>query len=167
MISRNSTFLLFLATLLGAGSFTSAQAADPNPRPVPEAREITEPRHETFNDYVVHYTAQMTTELTAEVARALGISRGESLAMLNITVLLRDDAEEREPVTADIEVEATNLAGQLQGIAIREVRDGEAIYYIGEFTVAHEEILTFDVHVRPHGVEVEHEFSFQQQFFTD
>jgi hypothetical protein len=87
--------------------------------------------------------------------------------MLNITVLLREDAEEREPVTAQVDVQATNLAGQLQSVSMRELRDGEAIYYVGEFSVAHEEILTFDVTVQPEGVESAHEFSFQQQFFTD
>jgi hypothetical protein len=167
MINSTHTLVLLSSILLAAGSVDGAWAADPNPRPVPEAREITEPPHEVFGDYIVHYTAQMTTMVPAEVASALGITRGENRAMLNVTVLQRGDAETREPLTAEIEVDAVNLVGQLQNIPIRKVRDGESIYYIGEFTVADEEIMNFNVRVRPDEAELAHEFSFQQQFFTD
>ena len=36
-------------------------------------------------------------------------------------------------------------------IRTREIRDGNAIYYIGEFGVANEETLKFDVQARPQG----------------
>lgn len=166
MTSRNIT-LAIVATLLAAGSVACGRTPDPTPRPVPEAQEITAPTHETFGDHVVHYNAQLTTRLTAEVARTTGIDRDGSRGMLNITVLLQGDAENRAPVTARVEVQATNLTGQLQSISMRELRDGESIYYVGEFSVANEETLTFDVTVRPAGVETAHEFSFQQQFFTN
>jgi hypothetical protein len=167
MSIRNITLAIF-TTLLAAGSVACSRAPDTEPRPVAEeAQEITEPSHETVGDHVVHYSAQLTTRLTAEVARATGIDRDGSRGMLNVTVLLPGDAEDRRPVSADVEVQATNLTGQLQSISMREVRDGESIYYVGDFSVANEETLTFDVTVRPEGVETTHEFSFRQQFYTD
>lgn len=166
MIIRNITFT-FVVTLLAAGTMACGERTSPDPSPVPEAQEITDPSPEVFGAHAVHYTAQMTTRLPAEVARSLDISRGSDRAMLNITVLQRGDADDREPVKAEVEVTATNLIGQLSNISMRELHDGESIYYVGEFTVANEEIVTFDVSVRPEGVETAHEFSFQQQFYTD
>jgi hypothetical protein len=166
MTIRNITFTL-VATLLAAGSMACSERTTTEPRPATEAQEITDPSPEIFGAHEVHYTAQMTTMLPAEVANSLGISRGSDRGMLNVTVLLRGDADDREPVTADVEVTATNLTGQLYNISMRELQDGESIYYVGEFTVANEEILTFDVSVRPEGVDTAYEFSFQQQFYTD
>lgn len=164
---KSKAALVILAPLLAAGSIACTRAPESDARPVPEAREITEPSYETFGDHVVHYNAQLTNRLPAEVARATGIARSDNGGMLNITVLLQGDAREREPVAAEVKVQATNLTGQLQEISIRELRDGATIYYIGEFTVADREFLTFDVTVRPEGVDTSHEFSFRQQFYTD
>lgn len=167
MIERRSNLSFFLATLAATSLAAGVQAAEPGSRPVVEAREITAPQRETFGDYVVHYAAQMTTMVPADVARSLGIIRGSDRAMLNVTVLQLGDGPQPEPVTARIEVEAANLTGQLKAIPVRELHDGDSVYYIGEFTVAHEEILTFEVRVRPEGADGAHEFSFQQQFFID
>ncbi len=120
---------------------------------------------ETFGPYRVHYNALNTNLLTPEVARAYGIQRAGTRAMLNVTVL---DADAVESVPARVTATATNLTGQRRDIEVREIRDQDAIYYIGTFRVHNEETLNFSVQVSPEGHQGDpFEFDFRQQFFVD
>jgi len=155
---------LIAATLAGCGP-GPGPATDA--RAVPRAQEINRATYETFGDHVVHFNAQSTTMLTPEVARAFGIRRGEKRAMLNISVLRQADPPPGTPVSAEVAVQASNLLGQQKGVKVRELREGEAIYYIGELGIANEEIVSFTVSVRPEGVDQPYEFKFRQQFYTN
>jgi hypothetical protein len=164
---RTATALACTVALTAAGITACGQDSAPGARAAAQAQEAPHAKYVTFGDHVVHYNAQSTTMLPPEVARAFGIRRSGNRAMLNVTVLRRGEAEAGIPVTADVAVGATNLLGQRKDVRIRELREGEAIYYIGEVTVANEEIVTFNIRVRPAGVDTAHEFSFRQQFYTD
>ena len=50
---------------------------------------------------------------------------------------------------------------------MRQENEGEAIYYIGEVTIANRETLIFDISVTPDGVEKPSEVRFKRQFFSD
>lgn len=134
---------------------------------IQQAREITRASSQTFGDHVVHYNAQSTTMIPAEVARAYGITRSENRAMLNITVIRKDAQGNGTPVAAEVDVRAVNLLNQARNISVRELREDEAIYYIGEFNVSDEETLNFTITVRPEESSEPHEVTFSQQFFTD
>ena len=84
--------------------------------------------------------------------------------MLNVSVL--EDATDKA-VTAEVTVKTVNLTGQLKNVTMRQIEEGEAIYYIGETPVANQETLIFDITVRPEGVEVASEVRFKRQFYTD
>lgn len=124
---------------------------------------------EDIGDYQVHYSAMNTRMLPAEVARAYGIQRSGSRAMINITVLRTADSDEAmsEPVRATVNTSAINLTGQRRDIELQEITEEDAIYYIGTFRIANEETLSFDISVRPEGSErPPSEFSFQQKFYV-
>jgi hypothetical protein len=70
-------------------------------------------------------------------------------------------------VTAIVTVKTVNLTGQLKNITMRQVNEGEAIYYIGEVTIANRETLIFDIGVTPDGVEKASDVRFKRQFFSD
>jgi hypothetical protein len=169
LLNNHTTPVLALTVALLAAGLTGC-GREPSPPP-PEAIEAHEaPTGETFEefgDFVVHFNSQPTTRLTAEVAEGLGIQRGEGRAMLNISIIDRSVEGAPVPVTAVVEVTATNLAGQVKDLRFRELRQGDAIYYIGEFGVADEEIVNFEVSVRADGMDAPHEFRFQQQFFMN
>jgi hypothetical protein len=136
--SRNSPIGPLLALL--AATLLVGCTEQPEQRAMP-----AQPLDETFKDfgnYEVHFNALRTDELTPEVARAYGIQRSANRVMLNVTVL-RKEAEHapRKPVEATVAVDAYNLNGQLK----------EAIYSIGEVTIAGTEILVFDINVTPQG----------------
>lgn len=101
-------------------------------------------------EFTVHYSAVPTTLLTPEVARNSGITRSASRGLLNIAVL-KDGAELPQAVTASVEAVAINLAGQRQTLRMREVREGSAIYYLGEPRISEGERMDFELRITPDG----------------
>ena len=111
-------------------------------------------------EYVVHYNALPSTSISPDVARQYAITRSANRALLNIAVL-----RQGKPVTATLSGSATNLAGQRQELAVREVREGEAIYYLAEPGVANQDTLAFQVDVLPEGAQQPIPVVFRQEFF--
>lgn len=104
----------------------------------------------TRGAYTIHYSALPSTLITPEVARNSGLTRSASRGLLNIAVIKKED--EREfAVTAVIEAAATNPSGQRQSLRLREVREGEAIYYLGEPRISDGERLDFELRITPVG----------------
>jgi hypothetical protein len=120
-----------------------------------------------FGQYVIHYNALATDVLPPEVARQYHITRSRNRGMINITVLKKILGSPGQPVHARVDVTAQNLAGQIRRIQTREIRDGNAIYYIGDFGVANEETLKFTVQARPQGTQESVEVRFSQDFYTN
>ena len=68
------------------------------------------------------------------------------------------------PVPAKLTIYVTNLTQQLANIDMREIKEGTAIYYLGEFRVAPPDTLKFTATVEVAG-EPKHELTFDQKFF--
>jgi hypothetical protein len=119
-----------------------------------------------FGDYVIHYNALATDMLPPAVARDYHITRSQNRGMLNITILKKVLGSPGQPVHALVETSAMNLAGQDRSISMREIREGNAIYYIGEFGVANEETLNFKVRAKPQGERDFFDVEFSQDFYT-
>ena len=119
-----------------------------------------------FGDYVVHFNALTTDILQPKVATEYGIKRSGSHAMLNVVVLRKLLGATGQPVTATVSGMATTLNGQQRTLNLREIREPNAIYYIADFDVGNEEILTFRLDVRPEGEKDSFQVQFRQQFFT-
>lgn len=130
---------------------------------IPEAQPAGS-RNADIGDHVVYFNALATDELPPEVARAYNIVRSKSRAMLNVSVIRESDGQ---PVPADVTVKTVNLTGQLKNISLRRVDEGEAIYYIGEVSIANRETLVFDLTVKPEGVARASDLRFKREFFTD
>ncbi len=117
-----------------------------------------------IGDHIVHFSAQSTDQLPPEVARAYNIVRSKNRAMLNVSVLRESD---NTPVTGEVTVKTVNLTGQLKNVTMRQIDEGDAIYYIGVTPVANRETLIFDISVTPDGVGSTSEVRFKRQFYTD
>ncbi len=120
-----------------------------------------------FGDYVVHFNALNTSYLPPAITREYGLKRSKNRGMLNVAVLRKVMGTTGKPVEAEISASATNLTGQKRNIALREIREGNAIYYIGDFPIAHEETLRFTLQVKPGDKGDAHEVKFSHQFFTE
>jgi len=59
------------------------------------------------------------------------------------------------------------LLGQAQNVKFKEIREGDAIYYIGAFRFNNEEDLVFDVSVQPDAGVEPYTLTFQKKFYAD
>jgi hypothetical protein len=121
----------------------------------------------TFGDYTIHYQAVNSTFLTPDIAEQYDIVRSERRAFLNIAVLRNETDGSTTPVSATINGIKHNLLQQSQAIEFAQIREGEAIYYIGQFDFSNAEILRFTVEVQPEGREPGHTLEWNTQLYSD
>jgi hypothetical protein len=117
-----------------------------------------------FGPLEIHYNAITTDELQPEVARTYKIERSKTRGLLTMAVLKQNPVAAPTPVPARLTVHVTNLNQQLAKVEMREVREGNAIYYLGEFRVAPPDTLKFSATVEASG-EPKRELSFSQKFY--
>ncbi len=167
--SRISTVGLIVALGIAGCGQSSAPTAT-TARPVSPTSNVS---FKEFDGYIVHFNALTTDILAPEAARAYGITRSGSRALLNVHIRQKDGSSFGVPVRGAVTVNATNLAGQLKNLALRPVTDkptdespDEVIYYIGDFSVTNGETITFDITVVPEGETQELKVKFSKQFFT-
>ncbi len=117
-----------------------------------------------FGPLEIHYNALTTDELLPEVARAYKIERSKTRGLVTMSVLKQNRIGAPSPVPAKLKVYVTNLNQQLAHVEMREIKEGTAIYYLGEFRVAPPDTLKFTATVEVAG-EPTREMVFNQQFF--
>ncbi len=117
-----------------------------------------------FGPFEIHYNALTTDELQPEVARNYKIERSKTRGLVTMSVLKKNKAGVLSPVPAKVTVYVTNLTRQLANVDMRELKEGAAIYYLGEFRVAPPDTLTFTATVEVPG-ELNQKMTFDQQFF--
>jgi len=156
-------FVLLMAALTLGACQPSAEA----PRNSSAAALPGTATSKDFGDYVLHFNAQRTDRLTPEVASTYDIVRSKNRAMLNVSIIKKDDASPGIPVSGAVSATAANLTGQLKNMTLKEIREGSAIYYIGETQVAHSETLIFSIDATPINESSRFSVRFQKQFFAD
>jgi hypothetical protein len=121
-----------------------------------------------FGDFTIHYNALRSSMITPEVAKAYGISRSDSRALINISVLKASEDQSTTAVKATVTTSGRNLTGQTRKVDMREINEGDgAIYYIGELSVRNMETFDFTVLVTPEGQSKPFNLKFRQQFYTE
>jgi hypothetical protein len=120
---------------------------------------------ETFGPFELHYSVVNTTFLDPTVAATYGITRGEKRAILNVAV--------RENLADGSRARAMELQGrtsdlmQQQTLDFREIREGDAIYYIAEFSFINEEWRFFEIEFRPEGATQSYTYKFKHQLYIN
>ena len=117
-----------------------------------------------FGPLEIHYNALTTDELSPEVARAYKIERSKTRGMVTMSVLKQNPVGAPTPVPAKLTLYFTNLNQQLAHVAMREVKEGPAVYYLGEFRVVAPDTLKFTATVEVAG-EPKREMVFNQKFY--
>jgi hypothetical protein len=122
-----------------------------------------------FGDYVVHFNAMATDQLTPDISREYGIVRSQNRAMLTVSIIQKEAQSIGNAVPGSVSASAINLTGQLKSIPLREIREDQdsAIYYIGEIAIANAETLIFTVDVTPINEPSRFTVRFQKQFYVD
>ena len=117
--------------------------------------------------YTIHHNAIPTATLTPAVATGYRITRSKYRGLLNVSVIKEVPGTTGQPVTAIVRANATNLLGKSLAIPMREIREGAAVYYIGEFPIIDRETLSFKLEVTPAGMQKPISAALSQQFFVD
>ena len=121
-----------------------------------------------FEDYTIHYNALNSSLIPPEVAKANGIQRSGSRALISVSVLKNTEDQSPMAVRATLTVTGRNLTGQTREVEMREINEStEAIYYIGEMSVSNMETFDFTLMVTPEGQSKPFKVKFRQQFYTE
>ncbi|RDE18922.1 DUF4426 domain-containing protein [Motiliproteus coralliicola] len=120
---------------------------------------------EAVDHYQIHYNALGTTFLLPEVAEQYQIQRSKVRGLVNISVL--DSRADNSAVVAQVRGEIRNLVDQRQPLNFRQVREGDAIYYIAEFRFTDDERLFFELQVQPDPNGPSYPLNFEQHFYTE
>lgn len=118
-----------------------------------------------IKDVEVHYSAFNSTFLTADVAHQYKLKRNGYTAIINISVL--DNSKAGKPATsATVTGTSKNLIGNIRQLEFREVKEGNAIYYLAELPINNEEVLTFELDVDS-GISGKGKLKFNQKFYVE
>ena len=120
-----------------------------------------------FGDYVVHYNAFRSDTLSAEIAKNYNLTRRNNRLILNIAVLKKVMDTTGQPTPAAISGHTSNLTGQLKKLEFREIREGNAIYYLAESKFTDGEFLKFELKITPEGEPEPARLKFDKRFFTN
>lgn len=118
-----------------------------------------------YGNIEIHYNAMPTDELAPAVAKNYNIERSRNRALLTISVLRKNKFGVAEPVAAVLQAHAVNLNEQRVEIPMREIREGAAVYYLGELRVSPPDTLKFTVAARPIGENRDYQAEFTRPFF--
>jgi hypothetical protein len=159
--SGTKPLLLLAALALAAcGSPSGPEIAAPAAAP-------SEPTHQDFGDYELHYNALRTDLLTPEVARAYAIERSANRVLLNVSLLRKSADGRTAPVDGKVSASAHNLNGQVKNLVLRRVTEGDSVYFIGEVGITGNEILVFNIAATPPDQTDAFTVQFKREFFAD
>lgn len=114
------------------------------PPPTPPAVAVQQEAVSRIGDITIRASALPTVALAPEVATRYGLARDERTVMLLVGVRQGADMQETA-VPATITATATNLSGQRQSIALRELRSGDLLDYVGTVETSLPDTLRFDL----------------------
>ncbi|GAB5412695.1 MAG: hypothetical protein Cons2KO_02980 [Congregibacter sp.] len=122
---------------------------------------------ERFEQYELHYSVVNSTFVEPAVAAQYGISRGKRRAFANFS--LREHLPDGSTVARPMQMsgQSWDLTQQQVDFDFIEVREGPAIYYIGEFKFINREWRFFKLAFTPEGSEKTFEFEFKQQMYIN
>lgn len=117
-----------------------------------------------FGDVDVNYNVVTTDTLAPQVARAYGIQRSKNRLLLTVAVSRMDERNIPRPVSADVTAHTVNMIEQQRQIKMRNINEGEAIYYIGDFSFATPDFLRFTLNVAEPGAAKPWKIEFQRNY---
>ena len=125
-------------------------------------------RSKTLGNYIVHYNALGTDFLKPNTAKQYSIKRSKNRGMVTIAIQTKPDTGNAmgQPVTAMVSGFTKNLNGQTRNLDFKLIKEGNAIYYIDDFSVTNQEVVDFVLSIKPDNQGNLYSLKFRQQFFT-
>jgi hypothetical protein len=117
-----------------------------------------------YGSFEVHYSVFTSSFLQPAIAAAYGIVRAKDRALINIAV--RQGTGDTATVSAVLSGTRGDLIHKTP-LEFREVREGQAVYYIAEFAFVPEETQYFDIAILPAGETRPLVLQFNQVLYAD
>lgn len=117
--------------------------------------------------YAIHYVTFGSTFLTPKIATSYGLNRSRYTGVVNISVLdTSQSTSAANAVAVTITGNAKNLTGIVKDLEFREIREGDAIYYIAELDHRNEETYLFDINIS-NSSDLNTKLKFKQKLYVD
>jgi hypothetical protein len=87
--------------------------------------------------------------------------------MLNVSIIKKEAGTPGRPVSGSVFATAVNLTGQQKDLSVREIREEDAVYFIGEVAITNAETLVFTIDVTPINEPSRFSVRYMKQFFVD
>ena len=117
---------------------------------------------QVLGSWDVHYIALNSTFLSPDVAKKYGIVRSKFNALINISVL---DREEKSAQSVILTGKAKNLMGVVKKLTFKQVKEGKAIYYLAVLSFSDLEQYRISINISD-GLE-QKTLKFQHKFYAD
>lgn len=99
-----------------------------------------------FGAHVVHCKAMPSVALDSDLASQINIVRDKNRGVLNIAIMEKTtDDPMGKPVRGKVTAHWSDHNGKMGTIPMREIQLQNAIYYIGEFDLVGNAMMTFDI----------------------
>lgn len=122
---------------------------------------------ERFGNYELHYSVVNTTFIEPAVAAQYGLARGKRRAIINLS--LREHLDDGSTVARQMALKGRSwdLTQSEVNFDFIEVREGPALYYIGEFKFINREWRFFALDFTPENSDEALSFEFKQQMYIN
>lgn len=124
--------------------------------------QVNAEQKQVLGSWDVHYIALNSTFLTPEVAKQYGIVRSKFNALINISVLDRQDKTAQSVILTG---NARNLIGVVKKLTFKQVTEGKAIYYLAVLPFSDLEQYRISIDIND-GLE-QRTLKFQHKFYAD
>lgn len=121
-------------------------------------------KFQAFGDVDINYNVVTTDTLSPKVAQAYGILRSKNRLLLTVAVSRMDENNMPRAVSAEVTAKTVNMIDQHRPIKMKTIKEGEAIYYIGDFGFTTPGFMRFTLNVAEAGAAKPHEIKFQRNF---
>jgi hypothetical protein len=124
--------------------------------------QVNAEQKQVLGSWDVHYIALNSTFLTPDVAKQYGIVRSKFNALINISVLDRQDKTAQSVILTG---DARNLIGVVKKLTFKQVTEGKAIYYLAVLPFSDLEQYRISIDIND-GLE-QKTLKFQHKFYAD
>ncbi|MCU7937883.1 MAG: DUF4426 domain-containing protein [gamma proteobacterium symbiont of Bathyaustriella thionipta] len=116
-----------------------------------------------YADHIVYYNAFPTDSLPPQMTKQYGLKRSKNYAMINISVMEKGTGVPTG-VKSAVTGQLKNLIGQTRALEFREIKEGQAVYYIAQIGVQSKEVVNFSIDIKPEGGTEKYEIKFSKKF---
>jgi len=97
----------------------------------------------------VHFSVFNSSFISPEIAQANNIVRGKDRAIINIAVVKISPDGDTHGLPAVVKGHAANLMQQQKKLKFAEINEQNAVYYLASTRFTNEEVLNFEISVKP------------------